>query len=251
MKWDATLYDQKHGFVSAYGEELIELLNPLSGEQVLDIGCGTGDLAAQIRQKGAIVTGIDNSPEMIAVARGKYPGIGFDVKPAADFSYDTGFDAVFSNATLHWVLEKEKAVQCIRKALKPGGRFVAELGGEGNVAGIIHAMKNVLYSRGYAEAAEKKAWYFPSLSDYAQLLEQNGLRVVYAAMFNRPTVLKEADGIKNWTRMFGQSFLQHINSEMVEHILNDVEAALRPTNFRNGNWYADYIRLRVMAVKPE
>jgi len=250
MKWDAKLYDHQHRFVSSYGEELIELLNPLSGEQVLDIGCGTGDLAALIQQKGATVTGLDNAAAMIQAARKKYPSIQFDVKPAEDFRYHSSFDAVFSNATLHWVLEKEKAVQCIHKALKPGGRFVAELGGEGNVASIIHALKNALYSRGYAEAAETKAWYFPAVSDYAQLLEQNGLRVVYAAMFNRPTVLKESDGIKNWIRMFGQSFLQHINSETVEVILNDVEAALRPSNYRNGNWYADYVRLRVMAVKP-
>src|SRR5690349_1218807 len=133
MKWNTDLYDNNHAFVSRYGEDVIALLNPQAGERILDLGCGTGDLAEIIRQKGAAVTGLDSSPEMVATAAGKYPHIRFDVTSATDFSYEEKFDAIFSNATLHWVLECQKAIACIYNNLKPnGGRFVAEFGGKGN-----------------------------------------------------------------------------------------------------------------------
>lgn len=249
MKWNTPLYDNNHDFVSKYGEDVIKLLAPEEGELILDLGCGTGDLAALINQAGARVIGLDNSAEMIHAARQKYPHIQFDIKPADDFAYETKFDAVFSNATLHWVLEYEKAVRCIYNALRPGGRFVAEFGGKGNVANIVTALQQSLNKRGYAEIAAKPVWYFPSLSAYAQLLEQNGFRVVFAAHFDRDTQLKDDKGIRNWLQMFGQSYLQNINSGVIEAIMADVEEQIRETNFKDGSWYADYVRLRVMALK--
>ena len=249
MKWDAALYDQKHDFVSKYGEDLVTLLNPQKKELILDVGCGTGDLAATIKKAGATVIGFDNSTEMIATARKKYPDIQFDVRSAQDFRYDMKFDAVFSNATLHWVLEYENAIKCIYDSLKPKGRLVAEFGGKGNVSNIVTALKLALVNHGYAELAARQVWYFPSLSAYTSLLEATGFRVVFAAHFDRATLLKDDNGIRSWLQMFGKPYLQEVNSEKMETILQDIEEQIKATNYKNNQWYADYVRLRVIAIK--
>jgi len=249
MKWDADLYDQKHDFVSGYGKDVIALLSPRKGERILDIGCGTGDLAEIIHKKGATVIGLDNSNEMIEAARRKYPHIRFDNKNANDFVYDVKFDAVFSNATLHWVLEYDKVLGCIYNVLKPNGRFVAEFGGKGNVASIVTAIKNALAKSGYPDKGNDPVWYFPSLSEYTSLLEKSGFRVVFASHFDRETVLKDDNGIINWLQMFGQHYLKGLPDEAIETVLKDVEEQIRPTNFKNGNWSIDYVRLRVVALK--
>lgn len=249
MKWDSKLYDNQHDFVSKYGEEVIELLDPKNGEEILDLGCGTGDLAEMIAEKGAKVTGIDNSADMIETAKKKYPSIDFQVKSATDFSFDKQFDAVFSNAALHWVLEKEKAVKQIYNCLKTKGRFVAEMGGKGNVAHIINALKDALIKNGFPENSKIENWYFPSLSEYAALLERNGFRVVFASHFDRETLLKDENGIKNWLRMFASSYLKSVGEKKVDTILEEVEKQLKSTNFHDGKWYADYKRLRIVALK--
>lgn len=249
MKWNSSLYDQQHDFVSRYGEDLIALLAPRQGEYIADIGCGTGDLAAIISSTGATVTGIDHSPEMIARAEKKYPGIRFQVQSAENFTADQPLDAVFSNATLHWVLHAERAARCICQSLKTNGRLVAELGGKGNVAGITSALKAALISKGYPGPAAKQVWYFPSLAQYCMLLEQQGFRVVLAAHFNRDTLLKNEQGIRNWIAQFGQPYLQEVPAAAAEAIITAAEEQLRPTHYRDGNWYADYVRLRVVAIK--
>ena len=249
MNWDSNLYDHNHAFVSKYGGELLPLLAPKKGEHILDLGCGTGDLAALINEEGAITIGLDNSFEMIKAATKKYPHIRFDLKEAHDFEYDTQFDAVFSNATLHWVTENKKAITCVYNALKPNGRFVAEFGGKGNVFNIIEALTTSLIKKGYPAAAEKQPWYFPSLSEYTGLLEANGFRVVLAAHFDRETLLKENAGLRNWLQMFAQPYLQHLNNSTQEQVIKDVEEMIKPTNYKNGHWYADYVRLRIVAIK--
>lgn len=249
MKWNTELYDHKHSFVAKYGEDVIKLLDPREGERVLDVGCGTGHLAEIIRAMGAEVMGIDASEEMVAKAREKYPHIRFEQMSAAGFDLPEQFDAVFSNATLHWVLDKEKAAECIYRALKPGGRFVAELGGKGNVATIVTALQQSLKNQGYAENAERQVWYFPSLAEYSTLLEQKGFRVIYAIHFDRETPLQDHDGIRNWITMFGQPFLQGLNDNAIGRIVREVEQQIKPTNFKNNQWFADYVRLRIVAVK--
>ncbi len=248
--WNANLYDDKHSFVSRYGEDLVELLNPQPGEKILDVGCGTGYLANLISERGAAVTGIDSSKEMIAKAKSEFPGVDFRVLSATDFHFNHLFDAVFSNAALHWVLEKQKAINCICENLKPGGRLVMEMGGKGNVENIINAVKQTLTQYGYTNAAEKNTWYFPSLSEYTLLLEATGFRVAYAAHYDRETKLQDdANGIKDWLKMFGSSFFKEIDVNIVNDILNKVQDILKPVLFKNGNWYADYKRLRVIAIK--
>ena len=249
MNWNTNLYDQKHDFVSKYGEDVIALLNPVEGEDILDVGCGTGDLAALIAKQGATIIGIDSSKEMVEAAKQKYPHLHFEIMPAEDFSFEKKFDAVFSNATLHWVLEKEKAAQCIYNCLKPGGRLVAEFGGKGNVGKIIDALRTVLTDKGYPHAAAKKLWYFPSLSEYTGLLEKIGFRVTFASHFDRETPLKDNNGIGNWLQMFAKAYLLEVNSDAIPSIIKEVETKLKATNFKNGQWFADYVRLRIVAIK--
>ncbi len=251
IKWDASLYDDKHSFVFKYGEDLIDMLVPKAGERILDLGCGTGYLTNVIASSGATVIGIDNSHEMVAKASKEYPELEFRVQSATEFHFDESFDAIFSNATLHWVLEKEKAIDCMYDNLKRTGRLVLEMGGKGNVAGIIAALKSSLQKRGLVESAAKELWYFPSISEYTALLEKRGFRVIYATHFDRETELKDnSNGIKDWIKMFGSAFLKGIDDTVVNEILDEVQETLKPTHFRNGKWYADYKRLRVMAIKP-
>ena len=148
-KWNADLYNDKHAFVFTYGEDLVHLLDPKPGERILDLGCGTGYLTNLISGSGAHVTGIDNSPEMIEKAKSEYSNIDFEVLSATDFHFNKPFDAIFSNAALHWVLKKEKAIECMYNNLKPGGRLVIEMGGKNNVQSIINAIKQVLKKYGY------------------------------------------------------------------------------------------------------
>jgi trans-aconitate methyltransferase len=248
-QWNANLYDTKHDFVSKYGEAVIEVLQPVANEKIVDLGCGTGDLSAILHQKGVVVTGIDQSAEMIRTAKEKYPHIKFDLGDAANFSYPETFDAVFSNATLHWVLHKEEAIQCIYNCLKPKGRFVAEFGGKGNVQLIVQAIKKVLTQLGFAEHAKRNYWYFPSIGEYTSLLEKHGFRVLYAVHFDRDTELQDSDGIQNWIKMFGGAYLAGLQNEEIKEVLCKVEEDLKETIYKNGKWYADYKRLRIWAVK--
>ena len=250
-KWNASLYNDKHDFVFKYGEDLIDMLMPGADERILDLGCGTGYLTNIIASSGATVVGIDNSHEMIAKASQEYPNVEFRVQSATEFHFDESFDAIFSNAALHWVLEKEKAVDCMYDNLKRTGRLVLEMGGKGNVEGIITALKSSLQKRGLVESAAKELWYFPSISEYTTLLEKRGFRVVYATHFSRETELKDnSNGIKDWIKMFGSAFLKGIDDAVVNEVLDEVQETLKPTHFRNGKWYADYKRLRVVAIKP-
>jgi len=249
-KWDSQLYDNAHDFVFKYGEDLINLLQPKAGEYILDLGCGTGHLTRSIADAGADVVGIDSSAEMIQQAKRLFPDLDFRVHSATEFVSDKPFDAVFSNAVLHWVHEKEKAIDCVYLNLKKNGRFVLEMGGKRCVEGIIQAFRKALVAHGYNEPAEKQLWYFPSLSEYTSLLEKRGFRVTYASHFNRETVLKNTEhGIREWLKMFASFLLEGIDSKTVESILADTEQTLQPTHFRNGTWIADYKRLRVIAIK--
>lgn len=249
-QWNASLYDDKHNFVFKYGEDVVQLLAPDKGERILDVGCGTGYLTNLIAQAGARVVGIDKSPSMVQRAQAVYPDLDFRVLSATEFFFDTPFDAIFSNATLHWVLDKESAVDRIAQALRPGGRLVLEMGGKGNVEEIVVATRKVLTRHGYYSNAATQLWYFPSLSEYSTLLEKKGFRVRFAAHFDRPTELKDTDnGIKDFLKMFGNAFFSDIPESETDTVLNEIQEAVRPTNYRNGTWYGNYKRLRIAAIK--
>lgn len=247
QKWNASLYDARHAFISEYGVGLVTLLNPLSGERILDVGCGTGALAQEIAQTGANVVGIDSSPEMIQSARAQYPGLEFDVQDASDFAFAVPFDAVFSNAALHWVRQAEETAACISRVLKPGGRFVAELGGQGNVATITAALQQAIYET--VRIRTHHQWYFPSVPQYAAVLERNKLETTAVWLFDRPTKLIGTEGLRNWCLMFGSSMLGHVSDGDQDRVLARTEELCRPHIFRDNIWFADYRRLRVVAHK--
>jgi trans-aconitate methyltransferase len=240
--WDANLYENKHSFVWQYGESLLELLAPQKGEFILDLGCGTGQLTQQIAVAGAEVTGIDYSPQMIEPAQKNYPDLRFRVADARNFEFSQPFDAVFSNAALHWVKEPEQVIKCIWQALKPGGRFVAEFGGKGNVQAILEALEAILQ-------ISENPWYFPSIAEYAALLEQQCFCVTYAALLERPTPLEGEDGMANWLQMFCRHLLSGIPAEKQIKVIRELEQHLRSKLYRDGVWIADYKRIRVIAIK--
>lgn len=246
--WNASLYDQKHSFVFQYGKGVLELLDPQAGEYILDLGCGTGHLTRAIADAGARVLGIDSASSMIEQARQNYPGIEFQVADAREFSMPNTFDAVFSNAVLHWIPEAEPVVQHIAANLKPGGRFVAEFGGKGNIQKLITALQQALNDVAHVEA--RAGWFYPSIGEYALLLEKYGFTVRAAWLIDRPTKLEDGPkGLRNWIWMFRGEWLRNLPDDMREMVLVSVENKLRDQLFRDGSWYADYQRLRVVAYK--
>jgi trans-aconitate 2-methyltransferase len=251
-RWDATLYQGSYAFVWQYGEELLNLLSPQPGERILDVGCGTGQLTQQIALVGAEVMGIDASLSMVEQARHNYPDLKFAVADARDFQFEQPFDAVFSNAALHWILEPDAVIRCIYQALKPGGRFVAEFGGKGNIDEIVKALYSVLSTTGCASPETLDLWYFPSIGEYATRLENQGFDVTYAVLFDRPTPLDNGEsGIANWCRMFASRFLERLPAERQMQVIQAVEQRLKPTLYREGTWIADYRRLRVVAIRRD
>ncbi|QQL49109.1 methyltransferase domain-containing protein [Mucilaginibacter ginkgonis] len=250
MKWNAELYDDKHAFVYQFGESVLGLLDVKPGERIHDLGCGTGDLTKQIQELGADVIGTDLSPQMIAKAKEKFPDVKFEVADAADFELGNDFDAVFSNAALHWVKDQDAMMTSVYKSLKPGGRFVAEMGGKGNVQKLITVTRDTLNKYGYHQQAKYSQWYFPSVGEYASRLESHGFRVTFAVHFDRKTPLQDGEaGLIKWIEMFGSPYFEGVTPTDKEKILNEITALLKPDYEENGQWYADYKRLRFTAIK--
>lgn len=249
--WKTELYDNKLGFVSEYGKEVVELLSPASGEKILDVGCGTGDLAYEISKTGATVVGMDFSAEMIEKAQVKYPTIHFFTGNGEQFQLDETFDAVFSNAALHWMKNAKQVVENVWNVLNSGGRFVAEFGGKGNVNRIVKATTAVL-DEDYAIDAEKlNPWFFPSISEYSALLEQQGFRVTYAILFDRPTKMEDGEeGLNHWLSGFANHFFANVSEEDKKLLYAKIAARVRNDLFHDGTWYVDYVRIRVKAIKP-
>lgn len=250
-EWQSDHYDNKLDFVSELGKGVVELLNPKNIEKILDLGCGTGELANLISLSGAAVIGMDLSEQMIQTAKEKYPQMKFFVGDAESFQLSEQVDAVFSNAALHWMNKPNEVVSCVWNALKPGGRFVAEFGGKGNVERVIQATCNVL-NRDYGiDASTLNPWYFPSIGQYCTLLEQQGFHVTYAIHFERPTKMKDGDnGLSHWLKGFADHFFIQLTDEEKENAINSISEEARNDLFIDGCWNIDYKRLRIMAIKP-
>ncbi|MEI7025383.1 methyltransferase domain-containing protein [Paenibacillus sp. y28] len=250
QSWKPEMYDAKLGYVSQWGKGVVELLDARPGERILDLGCGTGDLTYQIAQTGAHVTGLDLSVPMIEQARAKYTGIPFLIGNAEQFTLDEPVQAVFSNAALHWAKRAPDVIASVWNALAPGGRFVAEFGGKDNVGSLINALSGIL-ARDYGiDATKRNPWYFPSIGQYSELLERQGFRVTYAVHFDRPTMLEDGEqGLAHWLNGFADAFFSGFDESAKTRLYDQIAAAVRPALFRQGSWFADYKRLRIVAVK--
>ena len=248
--WDAAKYDSCGTFVWEHGADLVEMLAPGPRDRVLDVGCGTGHLTARIAETGADVLGIDASESMVTQARCNYPQLCFEVLDAREMNLRPQYDAVFSNAVLHWITEPDVAASRIFAALKPGGRFIAEFGGEGNISAIIDAVHGARESMG-ARPVARMPWYFPSAGEYSALLERLGFTVAYARLFDRPTRLGEGDGTMiTWLQMFAEPLLNDLAELQRDSVCSIAEDVLRAKLVDEGVWIADYVRLRVKAERP-
>ncbi len=245
-QWDSSLYEDRHSFVWKAGADLLALLEPQKGERILDIGCGPGQLTAQLAESGAEAVGMDSSVSMVAQARQNFPRLRFLLADVRNFHVDQPFDALFSNAALHWVRDADAAIACMAKALKPGGRLVLEMGGQGNIARICAGTEAVLREAGYKA---EHTWYFPSIGEYASLLEKHGFLVHFAQNFARWTKLEHPErGLREWLEMFGGAYFEDVPNAKREPLVREIESRLRPALWCDGNWFADYRRLRVIAT---
>lgn len=241
--WDPDRYRRNAGFVAELGSPVVDLLDPRPEERILDLGCGDGALTAKLVALGCSVVGVDASPDQIRKAREE--GLDAHVMDGQTLTFDGEFDAVFSNAALHWMKDPDAVIAGVARALKPGCRFVGEFGGQGNVRSLRAAMRVALATRGI-DPDPVDPWYFPSTADYAARLEAGGFTVLSVELIERPTPLPgDVDG---WLAVFGDSFLNQIDPGERAAAIAQIRTALRPILRRDdGGWYADYVRLRFQA----
>jgi SAM-dependent methyltransferase len=248
--WNAELYQSSHAFVWQFGRDLLTMLLPKEGERILDVGCGTGQLTADIAKSGAEVVGLDLSAEMIATASSNFPQLRFEVADIAATNFESEFDAVFSNAALHWVRDQEGAIIAMARALRPGGRLVLEMGGRGNIQQIWNAAMQALTDMGVKDPEKLSPWFYPSIGEYAPMLESYGMAVTFAVLFDRPTQLEGGErGLRIWLEMFGMFASHVLKPEKRGELMRRIETLLRPALFHDGLWTVDYKRLRMIAVK--
>lgn len=242
QRWNADRYARHARFVSDLGLPVIDLLAPEPGERILDLGCGDGALTIRLLERGCEVIGIDASADMVAAARER--GINALVGDAHALEYDGEFDAIFSNAALHWMDEPQQVIHSVRRALKPGGRFVGEFGGEGNVAAVMTGVRKVLRRRGLPVV---EPWFFPGPAEYSQLLSAEGLRVDSIDLFRRPTPLP--GDIRAWLETFWQPYMTPLPERSREDFIEEVRSELRSSlRDADGCWHIDYVRLRFRSV---
>jgi trans-aconitate methyltransferase len=244
QSWSARTYDEHARFVSELAGQALEWLAAKPGERILDLGCGDGVLTHALAQTGATVVGIDTSDSLLAAAKGR--GVDARKMDGEALGFDDEFDAVFSNAALHWMTDAQAVVSGVHRALKSGGRFVAEFGGHGNVAAIVTAMRATALRRG-GDMALAGPWFYPSADVYREMLEAQGFAVKRIGLFPRPTPLKT--GMGAWLMLFRAPFFEQYGPQK-DTVLAEVEDLLKQSLCdAHGKWTADYVRLRVEAVK--
>ncbi len=242
--WSADRYEANARFVSDLGQGVFDWLAPAAGERILDLGCGDGALTEKLIAAGAGVLGVDASPDMIEGAKAR--GIDAHVVDGHALEFSAEFDAVFSNAALHWMKQPDAVIAGVAKALKAGGRFVAEFGGHGNVAAIRTALSSVIEARTGIKNAPDVIWYFPSVAEHKARLEAAGFSVQRIALIPRPTPIPSDMGA--WMETLAAPILGSVDESLRASIRDEAQELLRPVLCdSDGNWTADYMRLRFEA----
>lgn len=249
--WNPTEYDNRFDFVTRLGAALIDELAPEPGQRVLDIGCGTGNLTAQLVARGASTVGVDSDPAMIAAARQRYPELAWlvaDIQhPPPDLLGEAFFDAAISNAALHWMPQQQAALTAIRQALRPGALFVAEMGGAGNVAAVDAALRQALASCGVSVDVPQN--FYPTIGEEATLLADAGFRVDQARWFERPTPLQAGDTPVDWVSHFRADLWTSLAPKTREQVTTELLSGTEAAGLhQDGTWYVDYCRLRFRAT---
>ena len=253
--WSPADYAANAGFVPALGAAALELLAPQPGERIVDIGCGDGVLTERIAAAGARVTGLDSSVDMVEAAKAR--GVDAVVADAQALDRDGQvfpmghFDAAFSNAALHWMLDPQAVAAGVFALLRPGGRFVGEMGGEGNIAMLRRGIRDELEARGYPLPADDPQ-YYPSCEEFVRLYARAGFTAIDARLIPRPTPLPS--GVAGWVKTFRAGWLDvaRVPEARKDEVARAIEARLRPLLQQpDGSWTADYVRLRFTMRKPE
>src|SRR5262245_38236549 len=243
--WNPQTYSQNARFVSDLGEPLLQLLEPKPGELILDLGCGDGALTEKIRAAGSTVIGVDSSRPFLRAARAR--GLNVILMDGHRLALKRHFDAAFSNAALHWMKRPELGIEGVANCLKPGGRFVGEFGGQGNVETIRAALHRELRERGI-DPWRVDPWYYPSVQEYSELLQRYGFCVNYIELIPRPTKLP--GDITAWLEVFAQPFTNTVSTTEKSGFLTKIRDSLEPALRKDdGDWYADYVRLRFKATR--
>jgi SAM-dependent methyltransferase len=243
--WDPAAYAQNGSFVHGLAGGVVEWLALHAGERILDLGCGDGQLTERLAKSGAVMTGVDADPRMVEAAKARGVDAHHAMAEKLPFA-DASFDAVFSNAALHWVRDQDAMMAEARRVLKPGGRFVAEMGGHGNIAAIRVGLMAVLSRHGHADA-EEGVNYYATPDVYGQRLERRGFRVERIALIPRPTLLPET-GMEGWLRTFRKGVIEGLPAEFRDTVVHETVELLTPAlRDERGAWTADYVRLRFIA----
>jgi trans-aconitate methyltransferase len=245
QNWNAEQYQKNASFVSQLGNSVLELLAPQPGEKILDLGCGNGELTLQIQNYYCDVLGIDASKSMIESAKQK--GLTAQVLAAENLNYPAEFDAVFTNAVLHWVTDIDEVVNRVYTALKPEGRFIGEFGGQGNIQSLVNAI-SATFQEFKTFGEFNNPWYFPSVAEFYTVLKQADFTVEYLELIPRPTPLKS--GIDFWLEIFANGITDCLNPEQKSQFIAEVTKKLKPLIYsETEGWIADYVRIRFQARK--
>lgn len=248
IQWDAETYQKDFSFVHRYGEDVLNLIAGDTNQTVVDLGCGNGALTKKLADKGYSVMGIDASADMLEIAGRQYPELAFQQGNALDFSLAEKADVIFSNAVFHWIDgdKQEQMLRNIASQLKPGGQLVCEFGGKGCAEQVHSVLENCFAERGLHY---RRVFYFPTIGEYAPILEKCGLRVEYAVLFDRPTRQESEDGLRDWIHMFVKEPFRGVGETEKEEIIAEAVEKLRPVLYREGSWFVDYVRIRIRARK--
>ena len=248
ITWNAADYEENFSFVHRYGENVLEMVENGNGGLAVDLGCGTGPLTPGLKEKGYRVLGIDESAQMVEAARAAHPELTFIQGNALNFSLEEKADVIFSNAVFHWIdgACQEELAQNLAAQIKPGGMLVTEFGGKGCAEAIHSTLEKCYSERGLKYP---RVFYFPTVGEYASVLEKAGFRIAFASLFDRPTPQNTQDGLKDWIRMFVKKPFEGMEETLKSEILKEAEDKLRSRLYIDGKWYIDYVRIRVKAVR--